>query len=134
MRGRVIRFGLAAVVAVSALLGAATAAMAQGGGGGGGVTTSGSCSGASTWKLKLKPDNAQIEAQFEVDQNVIGDTWKVIMKDNGMVFFQGQRVTKGPSGSFEVKKLTADQAGSDTVAATATNLSTGEVCNGEATL
>jgi hypothetical protein len=125
------RLGLAGLLAAG-LLAAAPAAMAQGGGGG--VTTSGSCSGASTWKLTVKPDNAQIEADLEVDQNVIGDTWKVTLKDNGIRFFKGTAITQGPSGSFEVTKLTADQVGSDTVAATAKNVSTGEVCKGSATL
>jgi hypothetical protein len=129
--GKAMRLGLAGLMAAS-ILASAPAAFASGGGGG--VSTSGSCSAASTWKLTIKPDNGQIEAQFEVDQNVVGDTWKVKMSDNGTLFFKGQAVTKGASGSFEVKKLTANQAGSDTVVATARNLSTGETCKGSATL
>ena len=129
--GKAMRLGLAGLMAAS-ILASAPAAFASGGGGG--VSTSGSCSAASTWKLTIKPDNGQIEAQFEVDQNVVGDTWKVKMSDNGTFFFKGKAVTKAPSGSFEVKRLTADQAGSDTVVATARNLSTGETCQGSATL
>jgi hypothetical protein len=60
-------------------------------GGGGGVQASGSCGGGSTWKLSAKPDNGRLEVEFEVDQNVVGDTWKVVMKDNGTAFFKGQR-------------------------------------------
>ncbi len=127
---KAIRIGLAGLVATT-ILSVAPAAFAQGRGG---VTASGSCSAASVWKLSLKPDNGRIEADFEVDQNVVGDTWKVKMSDNGTQFFKGKRVTQAPSGSFEVRKLTADLAGSDTVVATARNLSTGETCTGQATL
>ena len=75
-----------------------------------------------------------LEVEFEVDQNVIGDTWNVRMKDNGTVFFRGQAVTKGPSGSFEVRKVTADRPGTDNVVALARNLSTGETCKGSASI
>jgi hypothetical protein len=120
------RIAAAGLLAVG-ILGTAPHAFASGGGG---IVTEGSCSGASTWKLTLSPENGQLEAEFEVDQNVIGDTWKVQMKDNGIVFFRGQAVTEGPSGSFEVRQLTADQAGTDNVVALAKNLSTGETCKG----
>jgi len=126
-----IRFGLAGLLAAG-LLAAAPAANASGGGGG--VTTSGSCSAASTWKLTLKHDNARIETQFEVDQNVAGDTWKVKLVDNGVRVFKGTAVTQPPSGSFEVRKFAADQAGPDTIEASARNLATGETCLGSATL
>ena len=56
------------------------------------------------------------------------------MKDNGTVFFRGQAVTKGPSGSFEVRKVTADRPGTDNVVALARNLSTGETCKGSASI
>ena len=49
----------------------------------------GPCSGTSDWKLKAKADNGRLEVEFEVDQNVAGDTWTVRLKDNGMVFFKG---------------------------------------------
>jgi hypothetical protein len=98
------------------------------------VIKEGPCSGASDWKLKLSPENGRLEVEFEVDQNVIGDTWKVQMKDNGTVFFRGRAVTKGPSGSFEVRKLITDQPGTDNVVALARNLSTGETCKGSASI
>jgi hypothetical protein len=100
---------------------------------GGDVIRTGSCSGTSTWKLKVSPDNGRLEVDFEVDQNRAGDTWSVRMRDNGVLFFSGQRVTQAPSGSFEVRKLTANRAGADNIVARATNLRTGEVCRGTAT-
>ena len=99
----------------------------------GDIIKTGQCSGASTWKLKLSPENGQIEVQFEVDQNVVGDSWRVVIKDNGVRVFRGRRTTQAPSGSFEVRKVIADQAGTDNIAAKATNLRTGEVCSASAT-
>ncbi len=94
------------------------------------VRRTGTCSDGSTWKLKLSPDNGKIEADFEVDQNVPGDTWKVVMRHNGDVFFRGRRVTESPSGSFDVSRRVRDAKGADAFVAKATNLSTGEVCKG----
>ena len=120
---KAVRFALATFIA-GALFAAAPSALASNGKGGG-VQRSGKCSAASTWKLSLKPDNGQIEVQFEVDQNVVGDTWNVRMTDNGTQIFKGTRVTQAPSGSFEVRKLTANLAGADRIVAKATNATTG---------
>ncbi len=98
------------------------------------VLRKGSCSDASHWKLKLSPENGRIEADFEVDQNVTGDVWRVRMLHNGSVFFRGTRVTKGASGSFEVRKLVNDAGGTDGFVAKARNTSTGETCRGTASI
>jgi hypothetical protein len=97
------------------------------------VRRTGTCSDGSTWKLKLSPDNGKIEADFEVDQNVVGDTWKVVMRHNGAVFFRGKRVTESPSGSFDVSRRVNDANGSDSFVAKAVNPSTGEICKGTGT-
>ena len=128
---KAVRFALAAMIAGS-MLAAAPSALASSGKAT--IKKSGPCSASSTWKLSLGLDNGQIEAQFEVDENVVGDTWKVRMTDNGTKFLKGQRVTQAPSGSFEVRKLTANQAGTDHIVAKATNASTGEVCRGAASI
>lgn len=128
---RATRFGLAGLMAASLLGGTQVAAHAQGGGA---VENSGPCSASSTWKLKAKPDDGQIEVEFEVDSNVVGQTWQFRLKDNGVVFAQGTRVTQAPSGSFEVRRFTADQAGTDTIVGQARNPSTGETCRGTVTL
>jgi hypothetical protein len=127
---KISRIVLAGLMTVGILRGT-TQAFASGGGG---VTFEGSCSGGSTWKLKLSIDNSRIETEFEVDQNVVGDTWKVILKDNGTVFFRGQAVTKAPSGSFEVRKFTTDRQGTDNVVALAKNIATGETCQGSGSI
>ena len=96
------------------------------------VERNGSCSGATDWKLKLGSENGGIEVEFEVDQNVNGDKWRVTMKHDGDRFFSGKRETKGPSGSFEVRRVVNNAGGQDKITARARNLSTDEVCRGSA--
>jgi hypothetical protein len=48
--------------------------------------------------------------------------------------FAGTRTTPAPSGSFTVRLLTGDPAGSDTFKTRALNLTTGETCGGSATI
>ena len=97
------------------------------------VIQEGSCSGSSHWKLKLSPEDGRIEVEFEVDQNVSGDRWRVKIRHDGDRVFRGTRTTGGASGSFEVRIVEDDRAGADTFRARARNLSTDEVCRGSAT-
>ncbi len=99
----------------------------------GDVIRRGSCTMRSDWKLKLSPENGRIEVEFEVDQNRNGQRWVVKMKRNGNVFWRGSRTTQPPSGSFEVRRVTANGAGADRIVARARNVSNGEVCRGVAT-
>ena len=126
-----MRFGLAGLLAVG-LLTSAPAAFASGGGGG--VIKTGHCSASSTWKLKAKPDNGRIEVEFEVDTNVVGQSWNVVMKDNGTRFFKGTKVTQAPSGSFTVRRLITNMAGTDKITGNAKNPTTGESCAGALSL
>ena len=94
----------------------------------------GKCSGASTWKLKLKFDDGRIEAEFEVDQNIVGRRWRVVLRRNRVVALRRVRTTRAPSGSFEARRLLRNSAGRDRVVATARALATGETCRGAATI
>ncbi len=94
------------------------------------IVHSGSCSGATDWKLKIKPDNGRIQVEFEVDQNRNNRLWKVVMAQNGKVVLRTSRYTRAPSGSFEVRRVLANRAGKDRIVARATNVRTGEVCRG----
>jgi hypothetical protein len=98
----------------------------------GDVIRRGACSGASDWKLKLSAENGRIEVDYQVDQNRVGDTWRVRIRHDGDLVFAGKRITKAPSGSFEVRILQADRSGDDVFKARAVNLRTGEVCGGRA--
>jgi hypothetical protein len=126
---RLIVWPIAALLSVASLGGAAPA-MA----GDDDVIEKGDCSGASDWKLKLSPEDGDIEVEFEVDQNVVGDTWRVRMRHNGDLFFSGKRTTKAPSGSFEVRRVVDDLDGTDRFKARAKNASTDEVCVGRASI
>ena len=99
----------------------------------GDIVRTGNCSNRSDWKLKLSPENGKIEVEFEVDSNVNGQTWNVRLKNDGNVFFTGMRTTQAPSGSFSVRRLSTNGAGSDFIVGRAVNQKTGEVCRGTAT-
>lgn len=101
--------------------------------GGDATIRTGNCSGRADWKIKAKPRDGGIEVEFEVDSNRVGQTWNVTLKNDGNVFFSGQRVTQAPSGSFSVRRLTNNGAGSDFIVGRAVNQKTGEVCRGTAT-
>jgi len=102
--------------------------------GGDGVTVKGTCTATSSSQLKLKADNGRIETEFEVDQNVVGATWKVTMIDNGTVVARANATTTAPSGSFTVRRLIPNRAGTDKVTARAKNVATGEICSATASL
>jgi hypothetical protein len=55
-----------------------------------------------------------------------------ILHDGDRVF-AGTRTTRGASGSFELRIVEDDRAGSDAFRARARNLSTDEICRGSAT-
>ncbi len=129
-RGKGFRAIIAAAVGAAVVAGAAPALAS----GGGGVTAGGSCTGPSAAKLKAAHDDGRIEVQFEVDSNRAGQTWHVVLRDNGERFFSGDRVTQPPSGSFEVTKRTRNRAGSDTIRARATRRNGSETCTAHVTL
>jgi hypothetical protein len=97
------------------------------------VIKTGACSLGSTWKLKHSPENGQLEVEFEVDQNVADQTWKVTLTTNGQEILRTTAVTDQESGSFDVDTLTANAAGADRTLAVAKNRATGEVCRGRVT-
>ena len=98
----------------------------------GDVIRTGACSGRSDWKLKLSEDNGRIEVEYEVDQNRVGDRWRVRIRHDGDIVFAAMRSTKAPSGSFTVRLVQRNRAGDDVFRGRAVNLKTGEVCGGSA--
>jgi hypothetical protein len=129
---KLIRRGATGTLAMALIAGAALSFPGAIAAKDGDVIREGNCSGASDWKLKLSPENGRIEVEFEVDQNVNGQAWNVRLKRNGNIFFQGQRTTRGPSGSFELRRVTNNGAGTDAFVARAVNPKTGEICRGTA--
>ena len=126
---RSIRTAAAAALTAAVLVGpVAGMALAKDGD----VIRRGACSGSSDWKLKLSDEDGRIEVEFEVDQNVVGDVWRVRIRHDGDLVFAGRRTTRGESGSFEVRIVEPDRAGDDAFRARAVNTSTGETCAGSA--
>ncbi len=100
---------------------------------GGDVRVAGKCTNSSTSKLKLSPDNGRIEVEFEVDQNRNGVKWTVVIRQNGKVVRTLKKVTKAPSGSFEVRYVAANKAaGKDSFVVKGTR--NGETCTARASL
>jgi hypothetical protein len=97
------------------------------------VIRNGSCSAASDWKLKAKPNDGRLETEFEVDQNRVGKRWRVTLTRNGVTVFSGIRTTVAPSGSFEVRRLLAGPA-SGRIVATAKAMQSGETCRAQLSL
>jgi len=120
--------GLTALTAVAMIAPTGVAAKA------GEVIRTGACTNRSDWKLKLSPDNGRIEVEFEVDTPRVGQVWRVRLFQNGNLTFQGTRTTQAPSGSFALRVLRSNTAGTDTFRGRAVNLTTGEVCQGQASI
>ena len=94
------------------------------------VIRRGSCTGATDWKLKASPEDGRIEVEGEVDSNRNGQTWRWRIRHNGSLSARGTATTQPPSGSFEVRRVLVDAAGTDTLVFRARNPRTDEVCRG----
>jgi hypothetical protein len=119
------RFAAAAVGAL-VLVGGVSAAPASAKAGD--VKVFGTCTAGSKTKIKLGLRDGRIEAETEVDSNRNGQRWSVRMRQNGVLVHNGTAVTRAPSGSFEVRKVLANKAGTDQVTAVSRNARTGETC------
>ena len=116
------------VLIVAALSAVAAAALAPAGvAKDGDVLVRGSCTGASSSKIKLSDEDGRIEVEFEVDQNRNGVRWNVAIFRGSARVTRITRVTRGPSGSFEARIVAANRAGRDAFRARAVSPS-GEVC------
>jgi hypothetical protein len=97
------------------------------------VLRTGTCSNGADWKLKAKNDSGLIEIEFEVDQNLNGRLWNVVLRRDGNVVFRRARRTRPPSGSFSVNRRVRNPAGSDRIVAVA-RTPRGAVCRGALTV
>src|SRR5262245_29629870 len=96
------------------------------------VVKRGGCTGAATWTLKVKADDGRLETEFEVDQNRTGRLWRVTLFHNGARVATAIKRTTAPSGSFELRRLVRNRAGTDRITARAVALRGGQVCRGSA--
>ena len=118
-----IGIGAVSLVLAVAALAVAPASMAKRGD----VRVPGTCTGASTSKLKLSDEDGRIEVEFEVDQNRNGVRWTVAIFQNGKRIARMTRLTRPPSGSFEARIVAPNRPGRDAFRARAVTRS-GEVC------
>ena len=121
---------LAAAVLATAAIAAVTAPAAQAKGGDD-VVRRGSCSGATDWKVKVGPDDGKLEVEGEIDSNHVGQTWRWRLVHDGSTAGRGSRTTKAPSGSFEVRRLVGNHAGTDGITFRARNVKSNELCVGK---
>jgi hypothetical protein len=98
-----------------------------------GTIKTGRCSNGATWKLKGKLDDGLLDVEFEVDQNISGRRWNVVIRRDGSVVFRRTRVTRPPSGSFEISRRFGNPAGPDRIVATA-RAAAGGTCRGALTI
>lgn len=129
MKNIVLKTGAAAVSVLALGVGMSPSAVAKDGD----VEREGRCSGASDWKLKASPENGRIEVEGEVDSNRNGQTWNWSIRHDGRRSASGTATTRGPSGSFEVRRVLVNAPGPDSIGFRATNRRTGETCRGNLT-
>jgi hypothetical protein len=121
---------LAAAVLATAAVAAVTAPAAQAKGGDD-VVRRGSCSAATDWKLKVGPEDGKLEVEGEIDSNHAGQTWRWRLVHDGSTVTRGTRTTKAPSGSFEVRRVVRNHAGTDAITFRARNVKSDELCVGK---
>ena len=127
MRDRLLKRLVPVALVAAAFLVATPATSAKDGD----VLVQGTCTGPTSSKLKLSEEDGRIEVEFEVDQNRNGVRWTVTLRRPTTLLVRTTRVTRGPSGSFELRRVVGNRAGSDRIVARATR-SSGEVCRAAA--
>lgn len=128
LTGRRSRQGRLALVACAVLAGTVLAPTAPAWANDDDVIRRGACSGSTDWKIKASPENGRIEVEAEIDSNRVGQTWRWRLLHNDDLTATGRSATVAPSGSFEVRRVVVDLAGSDALRFRATNPASGEVC------
>jgi hypothetical protein len=129
---RVMRYALSLAIGLALLL-AVLPAPAIASDGGDDVRVTGTCGRGASAKLRLKREDDGIELRFEVDYSRASVAWRVVVVHERRIAWKGSVKTTRPRGSFEVRRMLRDLAGSDTVTVRASGPS-GLVCRAEATL
>jgi hypothetical protein len=99
----------------------------------GDVINTGACSALGKWKLKLSPENGQIEAEADLDNLRPGSRYRVQLSQNGAIFYNALQ-TANAVGNIEIRSLRPNRPGADTVRLVAVAASApANSCNGSAT-
>ncbi len=98
------------------------------------VESKGSCSAASTYRLRVEPIVAKNITRFQgkVDSGIAGEVWHVVARDNGTVVFERDVVTR-LNGELQRSGKVAGTTG-HTIQFDATNPATGETCSASASV
>lgn len=88
------------------------------------TTTTGTC-GNATYELSAEDDDRGVEVTFEVQSSGPGETWQVVLEQDGTEVYSGSRQTD-EDGELDVDVTVSDQDGSS-FTATATPAD-GEPC------
>lgn len=86
------------------------------------------CPDGSNAKLKASPENGRIEVEFEIDDAVPGQRWKIVLKNGGRSILKRTKTVNGVE-EINVRALTSDRNGRDKIKAKAVNLATGSTCS-----
>lgn len=86
------------------------------------------CPNPGKSKLKASPENGRIEVEYEIDNAVPGQRWRIILKKGNRRIFKAIRTVNGAQ-EINVRKVTSNGPGSERIRARAVNLNTGERCN-----
>ena len=122
-----------ASVAAAAMIAAVSVPVAAQAAGADPTINTGGCSGAATWKMKVKPQNGGIEVEYEIDASRRGQQWRVTMFHGGHRMVRDVFTTRGRSGSFTIRRVERNTAGSDRISGHARRLGDGQTCRGGAT-
>jgi hypothetical protein len=93
------------------------------GGGGGRVTqvrAPGTCGKGATSTLKLKQHDSGIEVEFDAYHGHAGETWQVVLVQEGRVVWRTRLRTHAPTGSLSANHTIRVLSGADRVTARAT--------------
>lgn len=83
------------------------------------VRKTGTCSGSSTVKLRLRSDDDLIRIELEIEAGRRGANWTVILLHERRIVYRGV-VRARNDGSVELRRTVPDWFGSDAVTARAT--------------
>lgn len=62
--------------------------------------------GSFETKLKVSSEDSGAQVEYELDQNVNGQTWSLALKQNGSPVDSAKRTTRAPSGSLHWRVVT----------------------------
>jgi hypothetical protein len=93
------------------------------------VEKHGTCTLGSRWALDAEDEGKYLEVDFEIDTTKASQDWRMVLKHDGIVFFNQVRATES-DGDVDVERHVRDHAGSDGISGRGVNLTSGEVCRG----